>query len=144
LSPEADSSLRAKLGRDLARQASGSPFNASAKSLLANLEMTAGRYEAARKLLMEALPVDAHLPRAHERLGVLALAENRPAEAVREFEKEKSLRNPESPIDFRLGQAYQQLGDRKRAQDAYRRETRKHPDNQAAWDSLGVVEKHDG
>jgi tetratricopeptide (TPR) repeat protein len=144
LSPDADPSLRAKLGRDLAQQALRSPFNASAKSLLANLEMMDARYDASERLLIDALRVDPRLPRAHERLGVLALSQARPADALREFEREKDMKNPQVWIDFRFGQAYQGLGNLARARDAYRREVRKHPNNQAAWDSLRVIEGRGG
>jgi tetratricopeptide repeat protein len=84
-----DSVLRGRVRAELQRQSRGSPWNATAQSLLANIALQETRWEDARAALDQALRVDPRTPRLHERLAMVALAERRLEEAAREIERER-------------------------------------------------------
>jgi hypothetical protein len=74
---ERDSTLRERARNELARQAAASEFNAMANSVRATLDLMDGRLDSARTHLRQAMTVDRDLPRAHERLGMIALSGER-------------------------------------------------------------------
>ncbi|MBI5709906.1 MAG: hypothetical protein HZC42_06320 [Candidatus Eisenbacteria bacterium] len=140
----ADSALRAAAARELARQVAGSPWHAGSLGLLANIALIEGRLDDGRSLLERALAVDPFLPRARERLGLVALARGRPREALRQFEDEWRLNGWTRGLDLRRGQVAQAEGDLRKARDLYRRELRRDPGNAEAGDSLASVERRLG
>ena len=85
----ADSALRQRVRGELERQAAGSPYDATAQTLLANIALQESRWEDARRHLLRALRVDPTTPRLHERLAVTALAQSRWDEAARELALER-------------------------------------------------------
>jgi tetratricopeptide (TPR) repeat protein len=135
----ADSTYRARLLQELERAAASSPAHAQTYSLLANVALTAGAYAEGRVYLGRALAVDPRAFRAHERLGLIALAEDRPGEALREFREERRLNRSASGLDFRMGQALHALGDLRRSRQCFERELRRDPGNQEARDSLATL-----
>jgi hypothetical protein len=92
----ADSVLRQRVRQELERQASGSPYDATAQTLLANIALQEARWADAHAHLSRALAVDPTTPRLHERLAVTALAQGRWDEAERELalERRSDPRNP--------------------------------------------------
>src|SRR6185436_3574485 len=71
----ADDSLRAQARRELERQAAESPFSSIALSLLADLAIVEGRFPYARAMLERAVRTNPATPRAHQRLGTVAMLE---------------------------------------------------------------------
>jgi tetratricopeptide (TPR) repeat protein len=135
-----DPEARAQALREIDRQIAASPQHARPLSILATLEWMEGDAAQAREHLVAALAVDPRAPGAHQRLGMIALAENRPGDAVRELEAERALGYGLAGLDELLGRAYQRAGDPPRAIAAYRRELRVDPGNVAARDSLAALE----
>jgi hypothetical protein len=134
-----DTALVARVADGLRARAAMSPFNSRDLGLLGNVELARGRFAEARGLVERALAVDPSLDRGHELLGMIALAEDRPREAVTEFERQRAI-SPRTPgTALRLGQAWQRLGDLKRAREWYRRELELDSRNREALDSLGVI-----
>ncbi|MBI1797142.1 MAG: tetratricopeptide repeat protein [Candidatus Eisenbacteria bacterium] len=134
-----DTVLRARVVAELDRQVADSPWNANALSLLANLDLVAGRYGAARSLLARALRVDPTLGRAHERLGIMAMDEGRTREAIAEFERERALNPHLTRVALRLGRAWQRLGDPGKARAWYRRELEIDPGSEDARRALEAL-----
>jgi hypothetical protein len=135
----ADTVLTGRVEAELRARAAASPWNARDLGLLADLALAGGRHGEARGLLERALRVSPALGRGHERLGLIALAEGRPREAIAEFERERG-RYPLTPGNaLHLGQGWRRLGDLRRARDAYRRELRRDPGNAEALDSLAAI-----
>src|SRR5439155_108051 len=64
--------------------------------------------------------------------GVVALQQSRPRDALREFERERSLHGEPAGIDARIGQAHEALGDVGAARRSYALELRRHPEDQEA------------
>jgi tetratricopeptide repeat protein len=137
---ERDTAVRARAEAELARQAAGSPHNAMANSVRATFELMDGRLPQAEAHLRHALSVDPDLPRAHERLGMIALSAGRPRDAVRELERALAERPIPPGLRFALGCAWQRSGDRARALRYYRAELRRDPGHAAALDSLRALE----
>lgn len=106
-----DDTLRARARAELERLAAASPFHAGASSLLADLAMTEGRFADARPLLERALAVDPATPRAHERLGLVAMWERDPARAIASFERERRRSGPSAALEVSLGFARASQGD---------------------------------
>jgi tetratricopeptide (TPR) repeat protein len=129
------------LAAELERAVRSSDRNAQAHSFLANIALMRGQLAAASEHLRAALAVDPFTVRAHERLGLIALAESRPAEALREFHAEHRMNGDLPGLDLHVGQAFQRLGDPVRAASAYERELRRNPGSQEARDSLAVVRR---
>jgi hypothetical protein len=107
----ADSLLRRRARADLEREAAGSPYDAMANDLLANVALFEGRWDDARVSLERMLAVDPWAHGAHERLGLVALRLGRPHEALVEFARERALGQPEADLELRDGPAYRALGD---------------------------------
>jgi predicted Zn-dependent protease len=120
----------------LEREIGASPRNATARTQLANLLLLDGRNAAAREQLERALSVDPAATQVWARLGAISLGESDPARALREFARARALNGPSSMLDFRMGQAWQQLGDLARARAAYRSAFLRDAGNRAAMDSL--------
>ena len=79
------------------------------------------------------------LPRAHERLGIVALQRGRPREALHEFETEWRIQGWHHGLDLRKGQVWQAEGDLRRARRAYAREVARSPMLTEARDSLEAL-----
>ena len=135
----ADSSRRARVLAELAREASGSRWNSLALGRLGSLELAGGDLAGARQHLRGALSANPRAPRAHERLGLIALAEGHPREALREFEAERRLHGLLPAAETQVGRAWQALGDRARARRHYARAVALDPGNAAARDSLASI-----
>lgn len=100
-----DTMLRALTRMELERQIRESPYNARARSMLANVALADGRLEEASTQLAAALSQDPRTFAAHERLGMIALALGRPDEAVKEFEREMKLTGGTPELRARIEQA---------------------------------------
>lgn len=118
---QADTAFRAAARAELARHIAASPWNADARSLMANLDFLDGDLPAAKIQLERALDVDPSLPGAHERLALIAMQQGRPGDAVRELEAELE-QGPGSPLlARRLADAYARTGQRDKAREWYGR-----------------------
>ena len=95
----------------------------------------------ASALLRHALEVDPWTGRAHERLGMIALANGDPREAIREFERERAASPPHAGLALRVGQAWRRLGNDRRAREWYGRELSLDPSSQEAADSLRALDR---
>jgi len=135
----ADTAFRARLAREITRMAEGSPWNASAHSLLANLAALEGRWEDARASLRRALARDPLTLEAHARLAHVALALDRPAEALRHARAERALAGRSPSLDALEARARTRL----RALEARARDLeaarRRAPDAAGIEDSLRAV-----
>jgi hypothetical protein len=131
--------FRGAVRLELERQVKESPLNSQAHSTLANLDFIDGNRKGARDHLMAALAVDPRFYSVHRRLGYLAMAEGDWDRAIKEFQLERALGGP--PVDeyLRLGQAYEKLGDRAKAANAFRRELQLYPTDEEARDGLARV-----
>lgn len=139
-----DAGLRARLRGELERQVAASRETSEARSLLATIAIIEGRFGDAEPLLREALRIEPHTPRAHERLGLIALARGEAREAVREMEIEYRRGARPPGIDQRLAQAYAAMGDARKAREHYRRELAARPSNREAADSLRALDARAG
>jgi Flp pilus assembly protein TadD len=115
-----DDTLRARARAELERQVASSPFDATALCLQADLALTEGRFADARASLEHALRTAPRTPRAHERLGMVAMWESDPLRATAEFERERRLFGPRAALEIELGFARQSMGDREGAREHYR------------------------
>lgn len=135
-----DSVLRARARADLERQVASSPENARAKALLGILSLADERLSEGEELLEDALRQDPRIENARWFLGLAAARANRPGDAIRHLEAARRAGESHPGLDFRLGQAYQAVGDHRRARQAYRRALERDPGHQAARDSLARIE----
>jgi hypothetical protein len=136
-----DSARRERARLEFERAARESHANAASHSFLATIALMDGRPAEAEPHLHAALAVDPLIPRAHERLGDLALGSGRPREAIREYELEKRAQLPPPGIELRIGQAWSRLGDRAAARAAYRRALEDPSADAEARDSLAAMER---
>jgi hypothetical protein len=134
-----DTTLVAWAAEGLRARVAQSPQNSRDLALLANVELGRGRFAEARRLLERGLAVDPSLDRAHLLLGMIALAEDRPREAIVHLERQRAVSRDARGVAIRLGQAWQRLGDLERARTWYRRELTLDPGNREALDSLGAI-----
>ncbi len=81
------------------------------------------------------------LPEVHDMLGIVALTQGRPRDALRELDLERRLHDAPPGIFYRIGLAWQAVGDLGRARAAYRRELARDPGHGAARDSLAGLER---
>ena len=135
-----DPALAGTLVRELERESAGSEFRSQAEGRLGSIALASREIPAARTHLERALAADPRAARAHERLGLLALAEGNPREAIRELETERRVVGRPPGYEFQLGRAYQTLGDAARAREHYQRELRADPGNSEAADSLRAMD----
>ena len=139
-----DTALVTRVEAELRARVETSPWNARDLALLANVAMARGRLSEARAMLQRALRVSPWLDRGHELMGLIALAEGRPREAVAEFERHRAMFRNTRENALHLGQAWQRLGDSRRAREWYRRELALDPGNREALDSLDAVRRRLG
>jgi Tfp pilus assembly protein PilF len=123
-----DTALRALAVDELRRMARSSTQNSSALHPLAMLLMMDGAWDEAAQQLHEAMAVDPRRGRVREQLGVIALAQGRPTEALVWFERERALGLKLVGVETRIGQTHEALGDPKAARRAYTRELERHPE----------------
>jgi hypothetical protein len=126
------------LQAELARAAASSPLSSSAENQWANLMFMAGRPVDAREHLERAHAVDRWLPNYHLRLGLIALAEERPRDALRELNAERRMTET-AWLDMTIGSIHRRLGERDRARHFYSRALKLDPALQAARDSLDAL-----
>jgi hypothetical protein len=136
-----DSTFRAEVAAELERRAGGSPWNAQTLDLLADLALGEGRLADAREFLARALRVSPWIGRAHERLGVIALASGQPRDALREFEIERSIDARRPGVALHIGLALRRLGRESEARAWYRRELEVDPGSTEALDSLQKIRR---
>ena len=141
---QADTTRRVELIVELQRAVRSSPACAQAASLLANLALQDQRYAIAEDLLRRALEADASRPLLHERLGIVALATERPQRALAEFEAEGRRPGPHPDLELRLGMAYQMLGDVARARRHYQAQLARDPGNEGARELLQALPAEGG
>jgi hypothetical protein len=134
-----DSILRERASAELLRQAASSPWSGRAHQVLGVLAARAGRTAEARVHVERALEQRPLLPGLHELLGLIALEQGGGRDAVREFQRERSLHGESRRLNLELGRAWQQLGLPDRARAAYRRELRVDPASEEARDSLAAL-----
>jgi hypothetical protein len=137
---ERDTVLRERALAELTRQAEGSAHNAMANSVRATLLMMGGRLGEAETHLREALAADPDLPRAHERLGMIALAAGRPRDAVAELTRALAERPVPPGLHLSLGRAWQALGDPAKARAQYRAELERAPGHLGAIEALRALD----
>jgi hypothetical protein len=134
-----DPALGARLERELQRVTSGSPLSSTTENLFANVMLMQGRAADADLHLERAHAVDPRIPDYHLRRGMIALAEGRPRDALREYQ---AVPRPESNpwLDLQIGSIYRRLGDLVPARRWYQRALDRDPGNQAARDSLEALD----
>ncbi len=132
----ADPALRRGIEAELLRQTRGSPYNSQAFSLLARAAYYEKRLADARRYTALGLAAEPLMPGEHERLGLIALAEGRPRDALAEFRRERRLVTTPAGLDLRFGQAYAALGDVHRARAHLLRELKRDPGNAEARAAL--------
>jgi tetratricopeptide (TPR) repeat protein len=140
----ADDSLRARARSELERQAASSRFSAGASSLLADIALVEGRFADAGVRLAAALEMDPATPRAHERLGLVALWGQDPGRALLEFERERRLAGDSAPLEVQIGFASQASGDRAGARRHYQAALRLDPTNPRARQLLESLDRGEG
>lgn len=131
-----DSAVRRGMYAELLRQTRESPYHAQAFSLLGRAAYYERHFAEARRYTDEAIASDPLMPGEHERLGLIALAEGHPQEALTEFRRERHLVNTPAGLDLRFGQAYAALGDVRRARGHLERELKRDPGNTEAREAL--------
>ena len=137
----ADTAYAAAVRAELSRQIAASPENAVARNFRANVLLIDGNAAAAEPDLRAALVVAPWLPRAHFRLGLLALERGRRDETAREFALELRAQGAGEGIEVAAGAAWQRAGDAGRAREWYRRAIRRGHDAAAARDSLAALDR---
>lgn len=135
-----DSVLRVRASAELRRQAATSPWAGRSHQMLGIIAAMAGRTAEARVHVERALQQRPLLPGLHELLGLIALEQGHAKDALREFQRERSLHGEQRRLNFEFGRAWQQLGQLDRARSAYRRELRIDPASEEARDSLAAIE----
>src|SRR5262245_40703376 len=134
-----DTTVRRGVEEELLRETRDSPYASQAYSLLARAAFTERRFGDAERYTRAAIAAEPLTPGEHERLGRIALAEGRPADALAEFQRERRLVTTGAGLDVRFGQAYAALGDAGRARQYLLRELQRDPSNaeaRAALDGL--------
>ena len=123
-----DSSLRQALRAELERMRRSSAANASAHSLLAQLDFEDARYEASRAHLEAARARNPLLPLYHARVAFLDDAQGRWEQAIDGFRRARAA--GELPaIDGYVAPLYEKLGRRDQAHRAYETALRADPAN---------------
>ena len=101
------------------------------------------RYLSAKEHLERSLALDPSLAQAHVQLGVIAQAEGRDKDAVASFERAVKFAPTYAAARYRLGSAYQKLGERAKAESelqAFRalKEKEKEQENQTILRGLST------
>ncbi|MEO5618860.1 MAG: hypothetical protein ABIS67_13920 [Candidatus Eisenbacteria bacterium] len=135
------SALRAALLAELDRLAASSPRNARANSMAATLAIAERRFPDASAALLAALKADPKAPLVHFRLASLALFDNRPTDAIAEYERERKL--GERPgLDLGIGMAHRLASNNAEAKNYYKREAERWPGTptgRAAENAMGEL-----
>ncbi len=136
-----DSALRIEVASELRKQIAASKTVALSHSFMANLMMAEGRLAGARAELEQSLAIDPRAPQTHLRLGMIALGEERPEEALAQLLRQRRLDPSVRGLDLGLGLAYQQLGDLGRAAAAFRRALERDPTNAYTRELLDAAQR---
>ena len=137
---ERDTLLRARVRAELGREVAGSPWHARAASLLANIAILDRRYDEAARLLEETRAIDPATGLLDLRLGLIALRQGRPQEALEHFGRERRTRGETTDLLVLEGAAYRAAGDLGRARGRYQRALERDPTSTAARDSIAALE----
>jgi tetratricopeptide (TPR) repeat protein len=135
----ADATFRGELEAELQRVIRESPWNGRASMMLAPLWMMDGQTLQARELLDHAIRANPRMFELHAARGEVALAENRPALARADFERERALAGETAYLDDAIARSLARLGDREAARAWYRRALRQDPGDATARDSLDAL-----
>lgn len=135
---EADSGIRAGTRIELQRMVRQSRWNSRARSLLANLDLIEGNYDDAQRQLEAALEIDPALYAGHERLGIIAMQQERWQDAVRELELERELTGGSRALSGRLARSWQAVGDQRKARKYYGEVFDMAPSDPALADSISA------
>ena len=134
-----DSSVSPRVERELWREVAGSRYHAQALGVLATGAANAGRIEEAQRDYEEVLQIAPATAGTREILGMIALSQGRPDEALRWFEAERRARGDRKGLDLRRGQVAEARGDLERARSLYAKELGRDPGNQEARSALQSV-----
>ncbi len=139
-----DPTLRRRAEAELWREVRGSRFHAKALNLLANIALFESRWDDARRELEEAIAIDPLTVDAREKLGIIALQQGRPREALRWFEADRRVLGYRGGMEFRRGQVAEAEGDLTRALEHYREELRHGEANPEVRDSVESLSRRLG
>jgi hypothetical protein len=138
---ESDSVLRRRIESELRRAMRDSPWSARARALLAPLVSMDGDDAETRRLLDQAIALDAQAPMAHGYLAQLDLTEGRVAEARDEFNRAILIEGEDAYLASGLARAHAALGDLDAARKWYARAIAHEPANATWRDSLAALER---
>lgn len=133
-----DPARRSRLRGELDRMIASSPFESTALSLRATLELSQRELDAAARDLEAARRADPQVPRYYERLGTIALLRNDGRRAL-EFYRRQQHEERVPGLDLRIAKLHQLLGERAAAVGAYRRALRDPASAGEAGDSLEAL-----
>jgi tetratricopeptide (TPR) repeat protein len=134
---EADSSIRGATRAELERMLESSVLDSRARSMIANLDLIDGRFDDARAQLETALSIDPDMFAGHERLGIIAMQEERWEDAVRELELERAGTGGSPALSARLARAWQAVGNVEKSRKYYGEVFNMAPTDPALLDSIG-------
>jgi len=139
-----DTALAPLLERELRREVAGSRDHAQALGVLATAAANAGRVEEAQREYEEVLTIAPATGGTREILGMIALSQGRPDDALRWFEAERRLRGNDKGLALRRGQVAEARGDLERARSLYEQELRRDPASREARSALRAVSRRLG
>ncbi|HTO90758.1 MAG TPA: tetratricopeptide repeat protein [Candidatus Sulfotelmatobacter sp.] len=131
---------RERVRMEFERAAELSSANAGTNNFLASIALMDGRREDAARHLHAALAADPMIPHAHERLGDLAMDAGRWREAIGQYRQEAAVQLPSAEMMLRMGSAWNRLGDRGKAREAFHDALELDPSVSAARDSLDALD----
>jgi hypothetical protein len=131
-----DPALRDSIRTELTAMSERSSWNSSIRDRLAYLAMADGDANEARRQIQLGLAKNPKLPHAHERLGMIALAERRPAIALEELLREREVGGESAQLEVLLGMASRQTGDPIGARRHLERALKLDPGSQEAAEEL--------
>jgi Flp pilus assembly protein TadD len=103
--------------------------------------MVEGRFPDARAALERALAIDATVPHAYERLGMVAMFEQDMPRAIAAFEHERRVAGTSAALEVELAFARETAGDKAGARLGYLQALRLEPGNQLARERLSELER---
>jgi Flp pilus assembly protein TadD len=136
----ADSAKRVRVRAEFERAAAMSGANGSVHNFLASLALMDGRKDEATAHLHGALAADPMIPHAHETLGDLAFEAGRWREAIDQYQREASIQLPPAAMMVRMGSAWNRLGNRGKAREAFHDALELDPSESSARDSLDALD----
>jgi hypothetical protein len=131
--------LRDSIRTELTAMSERSKWNSGIRDRLAYLAMADGDAQEARRQLQLGLATNPRLPHAHERLGMIALAERRPAVALEELLRERAVAGESARLEVLLGMATRQTGDPIGARRHLERALKLDPGSQEAAEELRTL-----